>query len=1185
MIKKILTIITLVLCLLTIASQALPVYASPIKLVILDSKYGVVDGETIKHIPHMLDVKKFLGSVSGAYGSSVKTELFDVSGEKNVTEGFVQDDMKLKAKSGDREAVYTLKLTPLLEKNMFSYYSATSNSYPAHGVKTFDYPVGGIVCLEGSITKKDYTLSSFDYTLRNENWIRAIRFTDKGKIEQFLSNSPVSIPYELGKQYHFVVIMDFDNSRTWFYLNGVLMSTDKVNGDTHANFRPGFEFVRMTLTRDAFDYIKVYRLPSVDVFDISDYQSKIKSKNEGVVIDNESSKISILDENIKTIGDLYESLDFADDEERGRVEFYDRMNEKISDENKALNKTIKLVATSKNGLTKVHYNISVGSLEKDYFDSNPKDFNKLGVLKSVGVFASESKVDADALVLRDEFAQCLATITNSIFMGEISKLEFSDVSKSNKKRSAICAVAEQGFMSGRGSGEFDASEKITYNEAITALVRAAGYEGYAKTKGGYPSGYIYAAQRAGIIKGIEKGGNNELTNLDAIRLLYNTLLAPLNEVVFLSEGVEHYESHKENTMLSKYHNVYKGEGRVTANKDTDLYSESKDIHDDLIEVDGKLYNVSDGKNYDAFLGMEVDLFYHDDNGAKTVLFMSKKEYVSDITIKAEDLHAVTDSKVTYFDKDAGKQEAEARLEAGFTFIYNGRVYSDRTASDLLIPDGVLTLVDGSGNGSYDTVIASCPELYLFEGRDTDSDILYAEGISFNLKEEDIRIYVITKDGVTVESTMENIVSPALLSVFRTKDNKLTQIYIYENAKEGEVTEKNEDVIVIGESKFKINPSFDTSSIEIGHSYNFLFDSYGRLAATDSEISKEKYGYLIGFQEPKRLNENSKVRLVTAAKSYTDYEFADNVEINDVKVKQKLLKNHPDLYTAGELTLQLAKFRLNSKGQIYELHTGMEGVPVSGRYINYSGVRMLNGEYAIESDTFILNVPTYGDEGLDYKLYRAPSFANDNTYSLVAYDIREDNSCGAMLSIKTESQIHNTNVSMYSNTGVVKKTSKGIHISGEIYDFITIIHNGQEKLYYANEESYANESNLKFGDIVRFVSNLDNTLSQILLEFRVDSKNENPQSTPEYGTATWFEYRYGVVQRTAKNYHVINNQLKSNISSIIPFAANKYYKVDFNSKTIAMAKKDDFIPNKTYVYSRGERSFAASIVVGYAFENE
>jgi hypothetical protein len=97
---------------------------------------------------------------------------------------------------------------------------------------------------------------------------------------------------------------------------------------------------------------------------------------------------------------------------------------------------------------------------------------------------------------------------------------FSDIAGENGNPflSIILAKA-MGIISGYDDGTFRPDRIITYNEAITMLIRTFGLGGSADADGGYPKGYIEAADKAGMTANIDFDGNGSVSAKN-----FNTML-------------------------------------------------------------------------------------------------------------------------------------------------------------------------------------------------------------------------------------------------------------------------------------------------------------------------------------------------------------------------------------------------------------------------------------------------------------------------------------------------------------------------------------------------------------------------------------------------------------------------------------------------------------------------------------
>jgi hypothetical protein len=96
---------------------------------------------------------------------------------------------------------------------------------------------------------------------------------------------------------------------------------------------------------------------------------------------------------------------------------------------------------------------------------------------------------------------------------------FTDIDSLSQYVGAISFVTDEGVIKGRSETIFDPYAQITYQEAVTMLVRALGY-----TDLSYPFGFIQAANKIGLTGGIEGVEWSEpLTRGEVTQLLYNTI--------------------------------------------------------------------------------------------------------------------------------------------------------------------------------------------------------------------------------------------------------------------------------------------------------------------------------------------------------------------------------------------------------------------------------------------------------------------------------------------------------------------------------------------------------------------------------------------------------------------------------------------------------------------------------------
>lgn len=102
-----------------------------------------------------------------------------------------------------------------------------------------------------------------------------------------------------------------------------------------------------------------------------------------------------------------------------------------------------------------------------------------------------------------------------------SSTAFTDVPVGHWANAYVGKAAESGVVNGYGNGKFGPSDPVTYEQAVTMIVRAIGYGKDAEVRGGYPDGFLNLAENLGLLEGISAQKNEALSRADIAILLYN----------------------------------------------------------------------------------------------------------------------------------------------------------------------------------------------------------------------------------------------------------------------------------------------------------------------------------------------------------------------------------------------------------------------------------------------------------------------------------------------------------------------------------------------------------------------------------------------------------------------------------------------------------------------------------------
>ena len=155
-------------------------------------------------------------------------------------------------------------------------------------------------------------------------------------------------------------------------------------------------------------------------------------------------------------------------------------------------------------------------------------------------------------------------------MAEASKgvSKFPDVSVDHWANGYINVASAQKIVIGHDTGLFAPEDVISYQEAITILIRVLGYEPQAVSRGTYPTGYLVTASDIGLTKKANMESTKGASRGITAQLTYNALTINLMEQVGYGDGAKYEVVDK--TLLKDKLGITKDEGIVTGNSVTRL---------------------------------------------------------------------------------------------------------------------------------------------------------------------------------------------------------------------------------------------------------------------------------------------------------------------------------------------------------------------------------------------------------------------------------------------------------------------------------------------------------------------------------------------------------------------------------------------------------------------------------------
>ena len=191
-----------------------------------------------------------------------------------------------------------------------------------------------------------------------------------------------------------------------------------------------------------------------------------------------------------------------------------------------LKKVIALVCVFALALTTVAFGATYSDVAEDsaYYEA-VETLNKLGIVTGYedGTFKPEDGVT------RAEMAALIARIQG---YGETAKAAastgFADVPASHWASGYIANAAGMGIINGYGDGNFGPEDPVLYEQAVKMVMATLGYTPFAEKNGGYPTGYLAAAQRYNVSLAVANAAVGSEANRGTVaQLLENALDTPL----------------------------------------------------------------------------------------------------------------------------------------------------------------------------------------------------------------------------------------------------------------------------------------------------------------------------------------------------------------------------------------------------------------------------------------------------------------------------------------------------------------------------------------------------------------------------------------------------------------------------------------------------------------------------------
>lgn len=747
------------------------------------------------------------------------------------------------------------------------------------------------------------------------------------------------------------------------------------------------------------------------------------------------------------------------------------------------------------------------------------------LLGALGIMVGDAESGAfrpDDAILRSEMAK---VAVYSIGLEDIVKssngtTKFPDVASDHWATGAINVADQQGLVVGDSEGTFRPDDSVTFEEAVTIIVRALGYEPAAQDKGGYPTGYMSIASQKQLLKGIEAVSAEPAKRGDIAQLVFNALTVNMMEQIGFGSSVSYEEVDK--TLLYDRLNVEKAYGQITATDETSLTGGST-TGDDRIQINDNLYLKGD-TNATQLLGYNV-LYYARINKTtdeKTLILVTPQSNKNNsLALNSSDIVDVTgdataNKTVEYWaNRTTDRRTKTASIKSDATYIYNGKYKEGLAVEDLKPSSGNLVLIDANMDNVYEIVFVNhftnlvVDTVSEVTGRVTDK---YLNGSLVFDKDSNPDVkYSIIKDGEEINVT--DLVEWNVISYTISDDKNLIRAYVSDASVTGTVNEISEDGYRIGDSDVVYEKAESyPNEIKLRDKGTFYLDIEDKIAAVNTKATNESaittnYAYLVDAATKTEFETTAQFKLYTKEGKTEILDSASKMRIND-EYAQTPEEVVAQLTSGTAVKPQLIIYEVNSDGKITAIDTAKDntstGAPNTSEFtMNISKKDMVYkrasgklGNVGITDDTIIFDIPASANGDTDkFAIRNKSTLSNDSSYDAIVYDLQENYTANVII-ITSSTGITNAESPITVVNFIAETQNEDFEYTDKLYGFSE----GKEIELMAADKSVFRKNGstqLKAGDIIQYKTDAKGNVDGITLLF--DSSNKTNEFVTDVTT--------------------------------------------------------------------------------------
>lgn len=687
-------------------------------------------------------------------------------------------------------------------------------------------------------------------------------------------------------------------------------------------------------------------------------------------------------------------------------------------------------------------------------------------------------------VNRSEFVGAMAQLLKLDTSVAVAQV-YSDVNSSNAYANAINQAYNLGWIS--YSENFRPSENITYPEAVKIAVFAMGYDAVAAAQGGYPTGYLWVADRIGLLNRLSMTEDQVLSKGELMIFMENMLNAKIAKIV--GTGImDTYDT--EETLMEYYYDIYKVKGIIDATKHSSLTSETDEFPRDMISINGVSYYY-DGYS-DDYLGYNVHAYcrYDEEKQINKVVYL---KFINNgvYEYNSTDYTSLNNGKIQFEDEDRTFSDKHT-VDNSYILVYNGKKVTDKSNATTYLKNanGYVKLLDNDDDGSIDVIFVEDYRYIFVSEVNAEFEIISDQNSSENnLKLEEVD-YVIYDKATGEEVGFEDIKISSVVGVAMSKDSKVAKLILCDEEISGTPESFGSDGVVFNGVEYDESAYYKKYYMSTHNKYEpgvYYFGINNDIVAYSASATNMTYGYVIQSSVSNGLDAVTKVKVLNDNGKVNIYELNDRVMFDGIW-------KDDDKCNMSALTNTLIKYGL-SNGKIKYVDTPVDltmesmyeessydsmtqatlpSIATTGRYRS-NGYGFENGYYATKAAVFIIDESDveYGSIVGNYGYLESGN--QSYTGKITFYDVGGVGFAGAIVTTINAGD----NLSKATNSGsVIHSVTQAIDDEGEeCYKIKLMTYQGYLKTYYMDYDLMPTKSSgkiLGFGDIVKTIVNNEDT---------------------------------------------------------------------------------------------------------------